>query len=318
MLVCLLSLLGLAAAQTGARLYCYWESAYMQDVADFAHDLVDVPIWQTCDPGCNTVILSYVDYTISFDESGNPLFGYLNDQTASDSTPFDYDHLKAAIDAVHASGGEVFISLGSRYLEAGSSTIKKMKDAKDFIDNLAIALEAYGIDGVDFNHEDSTITIAIMSEMIKRLKDNYPDYKIMYTVPAGGPIEQLWRTVLHNALTRIDFVQLNIYDYTQDDYDGEIDLLKLLSLKVDLSQLVLGMKPGCLEPFNSDYHDSITAIRMARFARLGSFEGIGLWSANRDTDTRTALTDCEYLSGEPAGTFITGISEELYPCLDPV
>jgi hypothetical protein len=119
---------------------------------------------------------------------------------------------EAAVKTVHDNGGQVYVSLGGT-VSSYQQKITTFTEANDFIHELAAALHEYEIDGVDFNSMDPAASASTMEHMIKRLKYKYPAFKIRFTIPSIGMSFDPWRTVLVNAIDKIDYVQTLYYDY---------------------------------------------------------------------------------------------------------
>lgn len=300
----LLALISLVSATP--KLFCYWES-WSAYTTDFAAGLSTVPIKSGTTPGCDTVLLAFSDFTVGTDSNGNPTFGYINDQVLPNSTTFGHDQLLSAINTIHSKGGQVFISLGGNAF--GLSAITTVAQANTFADSFSAALDHYGLDGVDFDINDSQASTTVLETMIARIKSNSPTKQIMFTIPAMGSYFNPWKQVLLDSLAHIDFVQNLFYDYYWSGYDlTTIDLANLASLGVPASKIVINLMPGCHDATSEPHTTTQVASDISALVKSNGNAGVGIWTVNRDTATRTNLSGCLYVTGLPSGTFVNTIS----------
>jgi chitinase len=309
-----------AVSAVPAKLYCYWDTWSMWNHAQYVNDLIEVPILQGSTKGCNIVIMAFSQYSITTDTSSNPLFGYLNSQTASDYLTFDHDHLKAAVDAVKAKGGEVWVSLGGSGLFL-STYISTTAAADAFAIKLSDAVTHYGITGIDLSHQYSGDTAVLMGRIIQKLKDLRTatpalNYKVMYTIPAKATALEPWKTVLASH-ANLDAVQILDYDYYDPTYLLSDDLTRLTTLGVPNSKVVVGIMPGCHDDINEAHLTVQGAKLIAKLVKNTPYNGVGIWSANRDALTRppyTSIADpeqCKYFTGLADGTYMVAVSTKL-------
>jgi hypothetical protein len=319
MFISILSLIGLAAAVPEThKLFCYWESDYQFLTSDYVNELNEVPIKTSLQPGCDVVIILDCDYNIYTDPDGNPLFGYINEQLASDSTKYGFDKLKADVQALHAQGGKVYVSLGA-YNALPTDVFHTDAEADDFIDDLIVALKAYGIDGVEFNQQlyDSGSEHVVV-RMIKRLKSKYSHCEIMYTFSATNSYFSPWLTVLKKAGSKLDYVQIYGFQFGTQGYgnyipgwDLYVELDNLEDLKVSNCKVVIGVLP-CENDAAHPFPDTLyTTVQITQKVKDEGYKGIGLVTAKRDTDSREWFYWCPYITGYPSGTYIEAISNHL-------
>lgn len=309
-----------AVSAVPAKLYCYSETWSMWNNAQYVNDPIEVPILQGSTKGCNVVILAFSQYSITTDSSSNPLFGYINSQTASDLLTYDHDHLKATVDGVKAKGGEVWVSLGGAGLFL-SSYISTTAEADAFAVKLSDAVTHYGITGIDLSHQYNGDSAVLMRRVIKKLKDLRTatpslNYKVMYTIPAKATALEPWKTVLANH-ARLDMVQILDYDYYDSTYLLSDDLTRLTTLGVPNSKVVVGIMPGCHDDINEAHLTVDGAKLIAKLVKNTPYNGVCIWSANRDALTRPPYTDvsdpqqCKYFTGLADGTYMVAVSTKL-------
>lgn len=310
MIFAFLALTNLVSACSQPDLFCYWE-VWNTHKPDYASQLQGVPIRNTTHHGCNVVMIAFNDFTIGTDGLGRPIFGYINDQTMPNSTTFGHDNLLNSVNKIKSYGGKVYVSVGGATFSHGAITTNAQANA--FADALALAIIHYGMQGVDFSQMNPASSEPILERIIKRIANNYPSIKIMYTIPAMGSYFDPWKTLLINTITKIDYVQTLFYDYYWLGYSLSTDLTNLQTL-VPSSKIVIGIMPGCHDAAAEPLTTVPVATALAMQTCDDGNAGVAVWSVNRDTTTRTGLAGCLYVTGLASGTYTTALSTELSSC----
>jgi hypothetical protein len=299
----------LLTVTVSAELLCYWESWNMAKLDDFTHELTEVPLTTSTSNGCSTVIISSNNYRLDIDSSGNPVFGFINEQRTKDSSLYDHDRLLSDIETVQAAGGKVFVSLGGLVFTY-RGVINSINQANAFADALALTLDAYKIDGVEYSQFDAESQASIMERMIERLKKK-SSCKVMYSVPLLGSFFSPWAQVLESTKSELDLVQNYIYPYFFAQYSLDIILQNLDALSISDPKIVLGIKLGCKDDNGNPAEYLQSAETLAKLVKDNGYYGIAMWSSNSDTRSRTGEVGCSYSTGLDDGTFISSVSAKL-------
>mmetsp|Transcript_11162 Transcript_11162/g.21946 ORF Transcript_11162/g.21946 Transcript_11162/m.21946 type:complete len:308 (-) Transcript_11162:3667-4590(-) len=296
------------ASACNPSLFCYWES-WTLDQSNFASDLSGVPANNATSHGCDVILIAFNDWTIFKDSLNRNVFGFVNEQVQVNATDYGFEQLQNDINKLKSYGAQVWLSVGGTSFST-NGTITTNAQAQAFADALGLTLVSLGLTGVDFSQMDPGSSGPILEKIIKRLKNNFPAIKIMYTIPALGSFFDPWKTVLTNVINKIDYVQNLYYDYYWLGYNLATDLANLGTLVPD-SKVVIGIMPGCHDAISEPLTTVADAITVADLTVDEGYAGVAIWSANRDTTSRTGLEGCVYATGLPSATYINAVQAEI-------
>jgi len=299
-----------AVAAPKPQLFNYWEAWNMQNKSDYCAQLADVPVGN----GANDVVLiAFNDFKFTTDTAGKTHIGYVNDQVAGDGQPFDFDHLKAAIDTLHTKGGKVGLSMGGATFGM-SSVVKSQADADTLVTELVKAVKDYGFDQLDFDLEGGLPSGDLLVYFFHELKEKLPNTNISLTYPAMGERDAGWHDLLTKAADSIDFFQFMAYDYYWSGYDPIAEVNDLINTyHIPPAKIVWGLMPGAHDA-PKEMTTVKDAVTVAQYVKAHGLGGVMLWDANRDTDHRKGQPkgkDTVQQDGQPDGTFMKAIAENL-------
>ena len=228
--------------------------------------------------------------------------------------------LKPGIDAIHADGGAVLLSIG------GASSTFNITDVGQFETNLGAYFAAHAgyYDGVDFDDETgSSNTASLLTSLANQTRANFPSAVVSFDAFMGGadPANPYEAAVLQNAASALSYV--NVMDYDQYGYkpsnhpnctfaagakdDCYLDVLENFAAvqlpgggTFPVAKIVMGLMIG---PADDGVvitpHDAAT---YAAWVRAHGYGGIMIWDVDRDGPKTT---------GHPKGTYVTTIGKAL-------
>jgi chitinase len=296
----------------GQFVEAYWESWNMGKVNDYASDLSKIPM-SAAGSGSkiNIITIAFCDYSYFKDSNNNLLFGYINTLTGPSGQVFGLADLKAAVNAIHAKGGLVKVSFGGATFSM-SGVITNQAAAETFVSNTATAVRAVGLDGVDFDIEDSATSSTLIIYTLRRLREVLGSgYIISLTVPALSYYHEPYKTTLQQGVQYVDYVSVMAFDVYWTGYDPHIDFNDMsTTVGVPKKKISWGVMPGCHDAAN-ELTSLDDAKSFAKYVKANGMAGLMIWSANRDTDHRTGVSGCLYQTGKPDGSYANTMAAEL-------
>ena len=202
------------------------------------------------------------------------------------------DQVKQITTLVHSHGGKISLSVGgATYPFAGSDLYSR---PGDLASNINIVLTTCGFDGVDFDIEDSYLSVPedfsnSAASLINTLKSLNNNLYITLTTAA-----QAWATgcyqqqLINLTIGNLSAWQPMEYDLWVDpasDYYNQIqyDIYYYLNTwSVPPSKIILGLMPG-----NDDTKKDLTlqnALNLTSFAVNNNLLGVMTWDANIDSN----------------------------------
>lgn len=288
----------------------YWESWNREYYEDYASQLGELDVAKRGKGrGVNVVNIAFCDYTFSEDIEGRLTLGSINEQVGPSGSPYSVDELKRDIATIHKKGGIVKLSFGGPAFPMGM-VIRSERDADDFVQKMAKAVEQFGFDGIDFVVENGLIPAQLQTYLYKSCRAKLGGKKfISLTIPALAEYKEPYKSTLRAAARCFDSINVMAYDLYWDGYDFAQDLDGLLSLGVKKSQIVWGIMPGQQE--DPDAFTGVEEVqKIAQYVKDSGLRGVTIWSLNRDTDHRTGSDGAStfYQTGEADGTFMNAIN----------
>jgi hypothetical protein len=260
-----------------------------------------VPVLTTSADGYNLVLLDSSKFVIHHDRQGMPEFSPISDQFTANGTRYDFDALYADISVLREQGDFVLVSVGGDF--AFDSAIYDIGTADSFVFDLADAITAYNLSGVDFSHLHSSADPDLYAYVIEELRVALPDTMIIYTIPAQAVFLEPWGSILDQAGDWVDYVQIRVYGYDWPEYDFKADFSALHALGYTAEQTLLGIMTGCHDA-SGDISTSVEDVTAyTQYALNSSMAGVVFNSVNRDTNHRS-ISGCLYQSGEADGTYL--------------
>ena len=132
-----------------------------------------------------------------------------------------------------------------------------------------------------------------------------PNHIIGYTFPTGKyDLNYPFIDVLRYGSVHVD--QFNLFGTHWDESADYFDQISEFSS----SKIILGFPVGCKMPHFGNFTIN-EAKKVARFAKQRNFQGISLWSLNKDTNRRVGRICNEFQTGFPDGFYTEALISEL-------
>jgi chitinase len=252
--------------------------------------------------GYNLVLAAFSRFEIGRDRKGKPEFSPINDQFTANGTRYDFDALSADISVLREQGASVLVSVGGDF--AFESAIQDNVTADSFVSDLADAITAYNLSGVDFSHIQASADPDLYAYVIEELRTLLPDTIIIYTIPAQAVFLEPWGSILGQVGDFVDFVQVSVYGYEWAGYDYRADFSALHSLGIAAEKTLFGIMPGCHDASGALTTSADDSTAYTKYALDHGMAGVVFYSVNRDTDHRSVSGGCLYQSGQADGTYL--------------
>jgi len=297
--------------QQPPTLTSYWECWNMKNATDYGALLGTLPAGAGPNKA-QRVNIAFGDYSFATDNEGKTTIGFVNGQQKSDGNTYSVTDLQSDIQQIHQNKGQVILSLGGATFSM-SKVVTDKNSAIQLANNIVQVIQQDGLDGVDFDIEDGSVSANLQLLVYSTIRKALPNTIITYTMPAMGELYEPWATVLKQAAPQNIFssVMVMAYDYYWSGYSFDTEFQTLLNMGYSSQQITRGIMPG----YADDPQEYVTTQDAQNIAFDIKQKGCNAmyWDFNRDTNHRTGYAGQNnvYETGQPDGSYLTAISNGL-------